>query len=59
MGSWPIEACNLESILTKFSRKTELIEDRYTEKQEGAYLPGESDHEIMEAEEVHDRLSER
>lgn len=59
MESWPTEACNLESILVKFSRKTELTEDRYTEKQEGAYLPGESDHVVMEAEEVHDSLSER
>ena len=59
MGSRPTEACNLESILTKFSRETELTEDRYTEKQEGAYLPGELDHVVMEVEEVHDRLSER
>lgn len=57
MGSWPAEAFYLESILVKFSRMTELPEDRYTEK--GVYLSGESDHVIMEAEEVHDRLSER
>lgn len=59
MGSRPTEACNLESILIKFSRKTELTEDRYTEKQEGSHLPGDSDHVVMEAEEFHDRLSER
>lgn len=35
MGSWLTEACNLESILVKLSRKMELTEDRYIEKQEG------------------------